>query len=160
MADWKDEELARYKADKERAEQEAKEQKRHADLIKKNAPRIMQELTAIVAAEIADYQSKPAYAEDRTLRIDFKKDPARGFTVDKTHYPAASLVCGLHKSGTSIVYRRSYTRDARSLSRSEDGGFDLIVNAQDEVVIGGLEEGSSLSDIAESLLRPVLRPPV
>jgi len=160
MADWKDEELARHKAEKERAEQEAKEQKRRADLIKQNAPRIMQELTAVVTAEIADYQSKPVYAEDRTLRIDFKKDPARGFTVDKKHYPAASLVCGLHRSGTSIVYRRSYTRDARSLPQSEDGGFDLIVNANDEVVIGGLEEGSSLSDIAESLLRPVLRPRV
>ena len=160
MADWKDEELARHKAEKERAEQEVKEQQRRRDLIKQNARRILIELTAVVAAEVADYQSRPAYAADRTLRIDFNSHPAGGFTVDKTHYPAASLVCGLDRNGTNIVYRRSYTRDARSVALSEDGGFDLIVNAKDEVVIGGLEERSSLSDIAESLLRPVFQPRV
>jgi hypothetical protein len=137
MADWIKERAKAHLDDDERKRLELESRKRLDKLVQANGRKLLDDLTNAVEADVKHYhQEMPG---DRN-RVDFHKNPSGGFTLSRSHYPAASLECRLDASVGILQVDYSFTPSATSGTHETVRHFTIQSDAADNLI---LSDGSA-----------------
>jgi hypothetical protein len=164
MSDWMDDREARIRAAQEALNIDAARQQKRRAVINEKSRSLLDALTAQVSADVDRYRQKAEGRAEGT--VDFTAHPSGGFSLSRSHFPAASVRCRFDPDDAGVIradYSFTPSREGGTSGYSTSGytlNFDIDVNAMEELQL--CRDGKpflSLAAASQEVIERVLYPP-
>ena len=126
-----------------------------AKVLEAKARLLLDAIVDVVTKDVADYSER--FKGDPTRKVDFNAKPSGGFSLYKSHYPAASLECTLEYGNTQIKALYAFRNGEMSEAITRPVLLALEVDVNDNVFVRASDRNlTTTADVSRYLIEKVL----